>query len=269
MTGLGSPAQREAAVLRNVGPRDTGAELPSTSIAKEGRKTNNFYLALRGHPEAVTIDRHIARAYTGQEKLTDAQYDALDARIRREAGAHGVSPRDYQAMVWGGHTGYPFEPPEQHVFHHLANDAEPSMLERYPRLKQMTHEAFTPLEHYSRHMGLEELDPAQMGREGGMGVKGEKKRAERGGYPLRPRAYAYAAGSQPEADVAKANKYSLRVPTARLADIAHMPDIQSMIERGDDAETELFRRGYHGYKNSASAMPHAYALFHKYPLTPF
>ena len=132
-------ADRRASLqaLMDAGPRGTAP------MAVEGRKVNNFYLALRGHPEAVTLDSHMAQTYLGKQKLSPEEYDALDARVRADAREAGVSPRDYQAMIWGGQTRYPFSPPEHGVWNQLLGRASParqigddvrqSLLERFPR----------------------------------------------------------------------------------------------------------------------------------------
>jgi len=143
---VGTTGRRLGALKRlaAAGPGDAQA------IASEGPKVNNFYLALKGHPDAVVLDRHMARAYLGPEyggeepgskKLSDEKYYALDARVRSDAREAGVSPRDFQAMVWGGQTRYPFTPPEDHLWQHLAsNTIEPhvrnGLMGHYPDLQR-------------------------------------------------------------------------------------------------------------------------------------
>ena len=130
---VGTTPERTAALRRLAEAGPNGAQ----AIAKEGPKVNNFYLALKGHPDAVVLDRHMARAYLGDEygraeglkgkTLSNEQYYALDARVRSDAAEAGMPPRDFQAAVWGGQTKYPFEPPEDFLWKHLSEGNYPSL----------------------------------------------------------------------------------------------------------------------------------------------
>lgn len=147
---VGATPERVKALQRiaEVGPSG------QARIAQEGPKVNNFYLALKGSPEAVVIDRHMARAYLGKEKLSEAEYNALDSRIRADARESGVSPRDYQAMVWGGQTKYPFQPPEEFLWQHLGSGHTPDLLEAHPAAAAWTQK------HAAKKMLMENTAPS-------------------------------------------------------------------------------------------------------------
>lgn len=161
---VGTMGSRLASLRRVAEAGPTG----SARMAQEGPKVNSFYLALKGHPEAVVLDRHMARAYLGPEygrdvggkHLSNEQYYGLDARVRRDAKDAGVSPRDYQAMVWGGQTKYPFEPPEDFLWKHLSrgNDYEiPKGFESGGRDQPILRE----LQHYTAKRALmQAVDPS-------------------------------------------------------------------------------------------------------------
>jgi len=140
-SGVGATPERIEALQRqfDAGPRGLAR------MAEHGPKVNNFYLALKGSPEAVVIDRHIARAYLGKPDVSHAEYAALESRIRHDAARAGQSPRDFQAMVWGGQTKYPFETPESHLWAHLAEGHEPELLNHYSGLttRALEHEQRT------------------------------------------------------------------------------------------------------------------------------
>jgi uncharacterized protein DUF3293 len=178
-----TPERREALQrLMDAGPTGTAP------MAKEGRKVNNFYLALKGHPEAVTLDSHMAQTYLGKQKLSPAEYDALDARVRSDAKEAGVSPRDYQAMIWGGQTKYPFQPPEHGLWNQLLGNvnsrlaldegARASLLEQFPRanaaaqrhaLRRMVTHGETAPSHAAVQVGTETFEvPMSRGHAGAL-----------------------------------------------------------------------------------------------------
>ncbi|MHC4070612.1 MAG: DUF7178 family protein, partial [Planctomycetota bacterium] len=68
------------------------------------RKTGNFYKALRGDPDAVTVDIWVRRAfgYDMEKRLSAADYDFMESAIRNLATKWGVTPRDVQESIWMG-----------------------------------------------------------------------------------------------------------------------------------------------------------------------
>jgi hypothetical protein len=70
----------------------------------EFRKTANFYKALRGDPDAVTIDRWVRQAfgYDMSKRLNAADYDFMESAIRNLARKWEVTPRDVQESIWMG-----------------------------------------------------------------------------------------------------------------------------------------------------------------------
>lgn len=116
--------------------------------------------------------------------------------------------------------------------------------------------------HYSQHDGdLKTIDPAFMGT----GKAGRETRR-----PGRiPRQYFYEAGTQPEDLVLQGAKKMHRISRPHdILDLAHedaAPYIQGA--RDHDHLEELIRdAGYSGYKNSASQVPGAVALFDAHPV---
>lgn len=53
-----------------------------------------------GDPQAVVLDRHMARVFTGRASLTRREYDFLANRVRALAARLGETPRDVQAAIW-------------------------------------------------------------------------------------------------------------------------------------------------------------------------
>ena len=76
-------------------------EVARDGQAPQGRKIYNFYKALMGVHGAVVVDRWILRAY-GFKSMTPGRYDYIERHITRLAKEEGFTPREYQAMVWGG-----------------------------------------------------------------------------------------------------------------------------------------------------------------------
>ena len=70
------------------------------------RKLQSILAALRGDENAVAIDRHVMRmlgfenAGATKGNLTDREYDFFEAILRDLARAKGVTPREFQAMLW-------------------------------------------------------------------------------------------------------------------------------------------------------------------------
>jgi hypothetical protein len=67
-----------------------------------GNKVGNFAKNILGDPDAVTVDRWMARIFFGKDSVKETQYEFVKAWITKEARKHGVSPRDYQAALWTG-----------------------------------------------------------------------------------------------------------------------------------------------------------------------
>lgn len=110
---------------------------------KEGLKTSGYELAKRGYSQTGALDRHIIRAYTGKDKISPPQYQLLQARIARDAERAGMSFDEWQAMVWGGQSGYPagFGAPgatvEDWLGYWLSRPEFADMLERFPSARGM------------------------------------------------------------------------------------------------------------------------------------
>jgi len=72
-----------------------------------GPKLQNFVDALMGDENAVVVDRWIMRAMGRKEHAprTVEEYNAIAEAVRDRAKAMGVTPAEYQAMVWAGVRG--------------------------------------------------------------------------------------------------------------------------------------------------------------------
>jgi hypothetical protein len=132
------------------------------------------------------------------------------------------------------------------------------------------------LVHYSVKPGLKRIDTKHMGT-------GAPSSEYKQGLPEVPRAYYYRAGSTPEPLVTQGAKgvYGATLgPQHRLYDIGKDPEglrapahERFLAGEGLNSPEDTFladvkARGYHGYHNSASAMPHVVALFHGHPVRP-
>lgn len=69
-------------------------------IPEGGPKVKNFAENIWGDPDAVTIDRWMARQFGFGEKPSDGAIDFMAAWVRQEADRAGVTPRQYQASIW-------------------------------------------------------------------------------------------------------------------------------------------------------------------------
>ena len=72
-----------------------------------GDKTVSFALNLMGDTDAVTVDVWAMRAAMGYDKasLTSKQYRQIADSYRSAANRVGLSPRDFQAVVWCAERG--------------------------------------------------------------------------------------------------------------------------------------------------------------------
>lgn len=70
--------------------------------ALNGDKTRAFYRNLSGDTNAVTVDVWAMRAAMGYDKqtITPKQYAAIARSYRAAAARVGITPRDFQAVVW-------------------------------------------------------------------------------------------------------------------------------------------------------------------------
>jgi hypothetical protein len=78
------------------------------AVGKElsGEKVKSFSRAMRGDPDAVTMDVWMARAFgMNRESFGPKQYAAFAEAVRELAREAGVEPRQYQAAVWTGIRG--------------------------------------------------------------------------------------------------------------------------------------------------------------------
>ena len=75
-----------------------------------GMKVSNFYRAITGDPNAVTVDAWMTRFYLGPARrqgspgsgfgINDAEYALIRGRIVSGANALGVPPSEFQAAIW-------------------------------------------------------------------------------------------------------------------------------------------------------------------------
>ena len=66
----------------------------------DGEKTNSFYQNITNSADAVTVDRHIARAAHGVENPSSKQYDEARRAIQKIAAQLGWKPKEVQAAAW-------------------------------------------------------------------------------------------------------------------------------------------------------------------------
>ena len=74
-----------------------------------GPKVRNFYRAMMGDENAMTVDRWMLRAVGWPtDTITNGQYDLVANAIRQASLGTGLTPAQYQAAVWvkvrGGHA---------------------------------------------------------------------------------------------------------------------------------------------------------------------
>jgi hypothetical protein len=126
------------------------------------------------------------------------------------------------------------------------------------------------LVHYSKVPSLKEIRTDKMGT-------GAPSQEYKRGFPEVKRAYYYRAGTQPE-DIVKhgaRSKYTATLqPHQKLYDLAK--DHQGLVKQAIAANqgawnsdlilNNIKNAGYHGYHNSASALPNVVALFHPHPV---
>jgi len=66
-----------------------------------GNKVRAFYENLVGNPDAVTIDVWVMRHFGIDKKtLSDREYAELSNKIRKTAKKEGLTPAEYQAIIW-------------------------------------------------------------------------------------------------------------------------------------------------------------------------
>lgn len=77
---------------------------PDPLYSINGRKVRNFYRAITGDVDAVTVDCWVYFAVYGEKlgntTLTGARYDECECAIRDAAAYLGLTPRECQAIVW-------------------------------------------------------------------------------------------------------------------------------------------------------------------------
>ena len=132
------------------------------------------------------------------------------------------------------------------------------------------------LVHYSKHPGLDSIDPAHMGS--GIGSRGRESKYGRPGVE---RSYFYKEGTDPEPMVVSASKarYTSSVePHQSIYDIGSDPDgiFKKLKESGktmnpgivtsDEYLQGVKDAGHHGFHNPSSALPNVVALFYKHPV---
>lgn len=77
-----------------------------------GRKIMSFIRALEGDENSVVVDIWMCRAFGLNKKRnlngrvyhvvpTKKEYDAIENFVKKDSKKHGLSPRQYQAVVWG------------------------------------------------------------------------------------------------------------------------------------------------------------------------
>lgn len=127
--------------------------------------------------------------------------------------------------------------------------------------------------HYSPYANLQEIDPAMYGTSG----KNISPEYKQGHKHMVPRSYFYMK-DEPESIIAQGrHRYETWLPKDfKIYDLAHDPDKiveathkqTGMVGRGlyDAVEQGIKDRGYHGYHNTSSGLPHALAVFHKIPI---
>jgi hypothetical protein len=131
-----------------------------------GLKVSAFTKALRGDPNAVVVDRWIARHW-GLDKVTNKQYGEIADQITKHAQDMGVEPRQLQAALWvaakknwgrAGDTAAPFEEVLQDMIAQRKLFNPDGLVRKFPG-----DEGPLDLEHRSSTPGLTELDPTKFG----------------------------------------------------------------------------------------------------------
>lgn len=69
-------------------------------LSPESPKAGNFARNIKGDPNAVTIDRWMARIFYGRERVSPEQSNFLQHWVRQMAWDAGVQPREMQAGIW-------------------------------------------------------------------------------------------------------------------------------------------------------------------------
>lgn len=144
------------------------------------------------------------------------------------------------------------------------------------RYEDLMKHAPVELEHYSVRPGLKKIGVNKMG------TSGVPSQEYKQGVPDVPRAYYYRAGSEPEPIVAQSAKaryktvldpakhklYDVGLDPENLRRPAHQKflDGKGLETPEDTFLAEVKKRGYYGYLNSRSSMPHVVALFHAHPV---
>ncbi len=137
---------------------------PWTDVTK-GPKVSGYVMARQGQPEAIAIDRHIAEYYTGKKTLNETEHGIVEGRIRHDAQAAGMTPREFQAAVWGGKTKYApgygqsGATLENWLRYHLASGKYDDLLEKFPGFRKLAEEG--------AHMG-EHLPPSESTGQGNL-----------------------------------------------------------------------------------------------------
>lgn len=133
------------------------------------------------------------------------------------------------------------------------------------------------LEHYSSHQNLTHIDPAHQGSGTDAGKAYQQRKTD---HPI---SFFYRAGTEPEHIVtSKAkSKYSIQLgPQHKIYDIGQDPEniigklreqtMNRQVNPGvvdqNDIHSAIKSAGYHGYFNSASALPNVVAMYHKMPV---
>jgi hypothetical protein len=67
----------------------------------KGPKVSEFDKALRGDPEAIAVDRHVARIMLGIDSpYNKGDFSAAMSRVRDTAKKLGITPAEAQSAVW-------------------------------------------------------------------------------------------------------------------------------------------------------------------------
>lgn len=244
-------------------------------------------------------------AWRGEEQdmqaAHGAQARALDVK-RRVAAAlqamqvqapvleqvRGVAPDAYAAMIQlaQGVTAMARELGAQQPAQQAKDEASAKPLGKSATTQDMEPLAKAPrlapqpeireLVHYSPKSGLKRLDPKRMG------TSGVPSAEYRQGIPEVGRTYYYRAGTTPEPLVLQGAKAKYRAvldpKKHRLYDVGMDPEglrprARELFLAGEGLDSpedtllhDVKRKGYHGFYNSQSALPHVVALFHAHPV---
>lgn len=112
------------------------------------------------------------------------------------------------------------------------------------------------LVHYSQHPNLKEVDPKFKGT----GADSRTKSRD----TWHPHSFFYREGTKPEEDIANhtAHKYKATVDAKKLYDLGTDVHKLDTTPNMDDTHEKIKAKGYHGFHNSASALPHVVAMYH-------